>query len=61
MKSHRKMPNQYLKSLGDETGICLAAMLLMSQRNVGTYGTQDTNLACNMVKQQMGQNSGSSP
>ncbi len=36
----RKSSGQFLKSLCDETCFLKEAMLLMSQRNVGTYGTQ---------------------
>jgi hypothetical protein len=34
------MPDQFIKSLCDETVVHQAAILLMSQRNVSTYGAQ---------------------
>jgi hypothetical protein len=40
MKQQRKMSNHFIKNLCDETDLRWAGILLMSQRNVGTYGAQ---------------------
>ncbi len=40
MKRQCKISDQFIKSLCDEIDVNSTAILLMSQRNVGTYGTQ---------------------
>ncbi len=39
-RRQRKTSDQFLKCLCEEKGICYADILLMSQINVGTFGTQ---------------------
>jgi hypothetical protein len=40
MEQQCKISYQFIKSLCDETDVHSTAILLMSQRNVGKYGTQ---------------------